>query len=122
MGQAGETPAVGKDIIGMADVLVETAETSQKALKAEIQNEVIQELRKTETKPTNGGTNNGKKDGATHPNVICKKHKEYCKELPKETSTIGWQGRHQAYQSIQSQTQGWRGSSQEHQWHLVHMV
>jgi len=59
MGQAGETPAVGKDIIGMADEFIFPADTSQKALKAEIKNEVIQELRKTETKPTNGGTKFG---------------------------------------------------------------
>ena len=59
MGQAGETPAVGKDIIGMADEFIFPADTSQKALKAEIKNEVIQELRKTETKPTNGRTKLG---------------------------------------------------------------
>jgi len=52
-------------------------ETSQKALKAEIKNEVMQELRKIEPKPTNGGNNNsGNKNGGMNPNIICKKCKE----------------------------------------------
>jgi len=55
---------------GQWEAKILPAETSQKALKAEIKNEVMQELRKVETKPANGGTKNGKKDGATNPNVI----------------------------------------------------
>jgi len=56
-------------------------------VKAEIKNEVMQELRKVEPKPTNGGTT-GKKDGGINPNVICKKCKEkghiarYCPKKP----------------------------------------
>jgi len=67
-------------------------ETSQKALKAEIKNEVMQELRKIEPKPTNGGTKNGKKDGATNPNVTCRKCKEkghIAKNCPKKPAQQG---------------------------------
>jgi len=141
MEQAGETPAVGKDIIEVGDVLVEAAEselmiskrgvhatvngkstiemvdtftrtadtkwiesknstgiflqgtllgngqaearmiqpeTTQKALKAEIKNEVLQELHRVEMKPTGGGAPaKGNQDGKrTNPNIICNKCKE----------------------------------------------
>jgi len=71
-------------------------ETSQKALKAEIKNEVMQELRKVEPKPTNGGTT-VKKDGGINPNVICKKCKEkghIAKNCPKKPAQQG--GREQS--------------------------
>jgi len=59
---------------------------------AEIKNEVIQELRKTEIKPTNGGTKNGKKDGAINPNVIykkCKEKSQIAKNSPKKPAEQG---------------------------------
>jgi len=139
MEQAEETPAVVKDIIEVADVLVEAAESelmiskrgvhatvkgkstiemvdtftrtadtkwiegknstgilqiimlgygqweariiqpenTQKALKAEIKNEVLQELHRVEMKPTGGGAPaKGNQDGKrTYPNIICNKCK-----------------------------------------------
>jgi len=53
-------------------------ETTQKALKAEIKNEVLQELRRVEMKPTGGGTPaKGNQDGKKiNPNIICNKCKE----------------------------------------------
>jgi len=68
------------------------AETSQKALKAEIKNEVIQELRKTELKPTGGTQANGNNDGAKNPNITCNKCKEkghIAKNYPKKGTKQG---------------------------------
>jgi len=52
------------------------SETSQKALKGDIKNEVIKEFRKTELKPTGWTHGGGNKDGAKNPSIICNKCKE----------------------------------------------
>jgi len=75
---------------GQWEARILPSETSQKALKAEIKNEVIQELRKTE--PTGGTLGGGNKDGAKNPNIICNKCKEkghIAKNCPKKGTKQG---------------------------------
>jgi len=51
------------------------SETPQKALKAEIKNEVLQELERMDVKPS-GATQPGAVTNITYPNIICNKCKE----------------------------------------------
>jgi len=97
-------------------------ETSQQTLKAENKNEVIQELRKTETKPTNGGTKNGKKDGATNLNVICKKCKEkshIAKNCPKKQAQQGGKEDTKPTNPYKVRPKDGEAQVKSHQWHSV---
>jgi len=58
-------------------------ETTQKALKAEIKNEVLQELRRVEMKPTGGGAptkgnQDGKKDQPKYHLQQMQRERAYC--------------------------------------------
>jgi len=63
---------------GQWEASIIAPETTQSALKAEIRNEVLQELRRTEVKPTGSGiTSPSNQDGKRiNPNIICNKCKE----------------------------------------------
>jgi len=63
---------------GQWEASIIAPETTQSALKAEIRNEVLQELRRTEVKPTGSGTPpSSNQDGKRiNPNIICNKCKE----------------------------------------------
>ena len=63
---------------GQWEASIIAPETTQSALKAEIRNEVLQELRRTEVKPTGSGTppSSNQDVKRINPNIICNKCKE----------------------------------------------